>query len=1453
MISNDGSFPASSFQTRFYYLENMTEKTSSINVQLVLSYTGTLNEEIFKSAVDMIVENNDILRTTFKETSNGLQQVVHEEFKPTVNVHDLRSKMSLVDYDDYLNDLAKKTFDVHELPLFEINIIKLDNNKVEVLTNFHHLIWDGWSQYLFYKELSDIYNSLMSGKHYNYKKRPQYTLYTSIEAEYSSGGLTNAIDYYRNYLKNYKEVKFSFIKDAASNSEDSEVILQLIKRETTARSRSAAKKLNCTLHEFMLSAFFATVHLYSKQDAISILIPRFNRFHYSFQKMYGPMLNALPIITKIDNETTFAEFVKQVAATIQSLYAFDHIPIDKLISEIRSLPEYSDKKFDMQILFNYISPEWANQVDLEGLNFHKERLVIPELNHLMTVYVSGDARNGEMGITFAYQKSKITRDAAEQFLQSYLCMLDMLADNITAKIDSIDIASDISKKIENNLSQVQKVDEFRPLVGDILHSIDSNRGKIFLKYGDQSYTYADLLQKIRNIYAYIAPLCKHGKNIVITGKRGLDFYAAMIASMAHRQCVFLLDQDKSPAEIRELLNDLSADLILCADAELDAVFDQYACRKLSVIELHDDVDVTMTDIMLDVSLIQSTDSAYIVSTSGSTGKPKLIVGSQSGLSHFINWQMQRFSITSDDTCAQMTNVAFDVVYREILTPMLAGASLSLHPDDSWLNTMDIYHWLKRDKVSFFHVVPSVLDVIIKSFSNHRQVIFSDLRYIFSAGEPLPDYLIACWNHAAYSNAKFVNLYGPSETTLAASYYIVANHPDRGIQPIGVGIDGVDLYIARDDLTPCVAYEAGQIAIRSPYVSKGYLGTSDSIFIPNPYTKASNDILYLTGDCGHLDSEGMIHIHGRADDQIKINGIKVHLGAIEHQISQLSAVSESAVLEVEGKNGKQVIAAFMVAESGREKLSRREIVNELHGKIKDYMIPDKFFYIDAIPKTQSGKKNRPLLKELSGSSDELVDVCTPPATLTEKAVHDIWCRIIGKDEISVVDSYDRLGINSLKAVQCLLETNSALHISVSPVDLARHNSIRDLSKLIDTLSTTKSTEDLHKLSIGDLKKYLQPLPNFIVDKTSQQNRHVLLTGVTGFLGSYIFKSLIEAEHDQVFYLMIRPSHDQDCLERIKLICEEFNIDYSKHQSKIKVINSDLSKSMFGLSREDYLHLAGLIDTVIHCGAYVNFSLPIADLKAANIDGTYEILKFATEHHLKPVSYISTAGIIPSTKELSQKTIYENDSMDFGDDIHIYGGYAQSKWVAECAVLDANRKGLPVKVYRVGRVAGDSRTGKWAENDFILSFLRTAHAVKAVPNLDVKIDLLPVDIAAQIIIKIHESEWDTDKCFHIVNPHKLSMSDLSTMMAEANDTLALTPYHDWRKTVVTEVQKGQPLPLSLFLHLLPEDIEDLPRLKFERNIAVFNTERRLAGTDVEFPRLDKGLIEKYLRYGYSLRQL
>jgi thioester reductase-like protein len=274
---------------------------------------------------------------------------------------------------------------------------------------------------------------------------------------------------------------------------------------------------------------------------------------------------------------------------------------------------------------------------------------------------------------------------------------------------------------------------------------------------------------------------------------------------------------------------------------------------------------------------------------------------------------------------------------------------------------------------------------------------------------------------------------------------------------------------------------------------------------------------------------------------------------------------------------------------------------------------------------------------------------------------------------------------------------------------------------------------------------------------------------------------------------------------------------------------------------YHHLATTIDVVFHNGALVNFVYPYQAHRAANVQGTEEVLRLAVSERVKAVHVVSTLSVFHTGGRNDGRTHYEADSLD---DIGIpYGGYAQSKWVAEKLTLAARERGIPVALYRPGLVSGDSRTGAWNTADLMSSMARASFFLGTVPQLEATVDVVPVDYVSAAIVHLARQPASLGKIFHLSNPHPWPYHSLLEWSVNEGMSLKPVPFADWRQLLSQQAAQLGGEFVGPFLPLLEEiSAEQAYMPPFDCR----NTLAGLSGSGIVCPPVGPALLRTYLEY-------
>ncbi|MFG6095146.1 thioester reductase domain-containing protein [Leptothoe sp. ISB3NOV94-8A] len=388
---------------------------------------------------------------------------------------------------------------------------------------------------------------------------------------------------------------------------------------------------------------------------------------------------------------------------------------------------------------------------------------------------------------------------------------------------------------------------------------------------------------------------------------------------------------------------------------------------------------------------------------------------------------------------------------------------------------------------------------------------------------------------------------------------------------------------------------------------------------------------------------------------------------------------------------------------------------------------------------------------------------------------------------------------------------------------------------NAIATATTTEQLLQEAMAQLKD----IPDSIHFVPAQKEpMAIFLTGATGFLGTYLLNDLLE-QTQATIYCLVRAPNLNTGQERLQTKLKAYGLWQETQGTRIIPVLGDLAEPLLGLSLDQFQQLAYAIDIIYHNGALVNFVYPYTALKAANVNGTREILKLATIHKIKPLHYVSTIGVFLSSHLAADHVIYEQDSLDHGGTL--YGGYSQSKWVAEKLVSLASDRGLPVSIYRPGTITGHSQTGVCSTQDWLSLTLKSAVLLKALPAIDTVLEMTPVDYVSQGIIYLSRQPSSLHQCLHLVNPYPCHWHQLTDFLSNFGYQIQLVTFEQWAQQVETYTTESSS-SIANILPILQAHGSGSNQVKFNSENAV----HALAKAQISCPPVSSQLLHPQLSY-------
>jgi amino acid adenylation domain-containing protein len=395
------------------------------------------------------------------------------------------------------------------------------------------------------------------------------------------------------------------------------------------------------------------------------------------------------------------------------------------------------------------------------------------------------------------------------------------------------------------------------------------------------------------------------------------------------------------------------DAIVSADNAQDLVGDLVDVRVTAAEEID-----RQDPVAPDVGVI-SLDLAYILYTSGSTGLPKGVMLSHQNALAFVRWAVEAFDVGEGDRLSNHAPLHFDLSVFDLYATAMAGATVVLVPQALSVFPVQVRDFIERKHISIWYSVPSILSMLTLR-GGLRVGSLPELRTVLFAGEVFPTkYLRSLMG--LLPRASFYNLYGPTETNVCTCYH-VPKLPDDATEPIPIGqaIDDVEVFAIREDGTPAALGDVGELLVRGDTVMSGYWGDPDRSargLVPDPRGRVYRDTVYRTGDLVRVRADGDCELVGRRDHQVKSRGYRIELGDIEAALYSHPDVLECAAVAVPDPLVTNRIVAFVAASDG---LVEPDLVKAAAERIPHYMLPERIEFMDELPKTSTGKIDRPAL-------------------------------------------------------------------------------------------------------------------------------------------------------------------------------------------------------------------------------------------------------------------------------------------------------------------------------------------------------------------------------------------------------------------------------------------------------------------------------------------------------------
>ncbi|NCS46535.1 MAG: amino acid adenylation domain-containing protein [Microcystis aeruginosa BK11-02] len=1071
-VARSEDFPLSFAQQRMWFIYQMDQQNSAYNEALTIRLTGRLNIDILEQTINAIIQRHESLRTTFPMVEGKPIQKIAPSLKIkllVVNLKDIPQEQ----IDKLIIKELQKPFDLTQAPLLRCTLFDLGYENYILVNVFHHIIIDGWSKGILFKELSEFYQAFLSNSTVDLPELAiQYADFAVWQRQWLQGEiLENQLNYWKKQLTAAPpllELPTDKPRPANPNFRGHSISFQ-INSELTEKLKLLSQKSGATLFMTLLAALNTLLFRYSGQDDILIGTPTANRNRQEIEPLIGFFVNTLVLRNSLEGNPTFSALLQQARNVVLEAYANQDVPFEQVVDglEIERSLSYNPLFQVMFALQNaplnalelpHLKAQYL-AVENQRIKFDLS-LVLEEIETEQGSYLEG---------FWEYDSDLFTPERITRMVGHFQTLLKGIVANPQQTVGELPLLTESEKQqllVEWN--QTQKDYPQNLCIHQLFEAwVEQTPDAIALIFKGEQLTYRELNSKANQLANYLQTLGVKPETLVgICIEPSLEMIVGILGILKAAGAYVPIDPTYPSERIAYMLDD-SQLAVLLTQEKLVTSLPQHQAQ---VICLDSDwKEISTESKSSPITSLTPENLAYVIYTSGSTGKPKGVLVAHRGLCNLSQAQIKLFDVQPDSCVLQFASISFDASIWEIVMALCAGARLYLGTREELQPGQPLLQLLQEQEITHLTLVPSALTAL--SSEN-----LPALQNIIVAGEPCPPSLVIQWA----SGRRFFNAYGPTESTVCAT--VAQCFEDMDVLPIGRPIANTKIYILDRYLQPVPIGVPGELHLASVGLAKGYLNRpelTDSKFITNPFSEKSSDRLYKTGDLVRYGNDGQIEFVGRIDDQVKIRGFRIELGEIESVLNQHSQVKDGIVIVREDELKTKRLYGYFIPET--EALTSQELRQFIQDRLPDYMIPAFLISLESFPLTPNGKVDRRALPLPKINPNELEDYATP-STKNEQILAQIWQEVLGLKTISINDNFFELGGDSILAIQIIAKANQE-GLEITPKQLFGYQTIAQLAILAET---TAATEIDQGLVTGEVP--LTPIQQWFFEQNWPERHH-----------------------------------------------------------------------------------------------------------------------------------------------------------------------------------------------------------------------------------------------------------------------------------------------------------------------------------------------------------------------------
>ena len=1071
MEGNASTMPLSYGQQGLMYLQRLVPHNSAYNLFYAVNLLQYAEPNILKTTFQLLTERHALLRASFVLQNGKTVQSIADKTEPDFELLDV-SEFTKDELDHKIEEDAHKAFDLSNDILFRIRLYEGFEKKQILLLVIHHIIADFWSFSVLFHDIASIYTRLVKDKlpelsmqkyHYHHYIEEQIRYYSSDKGR-------EDLDFWKKELKSplpVTELPHDNARTSIQSFEGATVNF-VIEPQIYDEVQKISRNIGVTMYMTLLASFYIFLYRMTGQQDLIIGTPTLGRQKTEYSETVGYFVNPVAIRTELDKNEGFIDTVKRVGGKVIQVLERKSFPFPLLrehldISNMPNIPTI------FQVMFSYQQIPKKNGIDLVpfALNQSDTKIVAGSLevelwqvkNHTaqFDLNLQMGKSEGRLLAFFQYNTKLFRNDTIERMIVNFKCLLEELTKSPDLPLRQIrGISMPEYQKVVYDWNQTEKLlpeDVTIPVLFEKQVELHRNREAVI--FNNNYYTYGELNDKVNRWAHYLKTLGVGIETPVgIMLHRSENLIIILLAVMKAGGAYVTLNPSFPKNRIELILNDFQGKMIITQEQYIH-IFKDYTGILIDA----EKADVSSYSVHNPETAGNGSNLAYILYTSGTTGKPKGVMIEQKNIINFMIGMDDIIGVYDVTTVTGLNNIAFDMSTVDLWWSLTRGYKTLFFSEHSVLddNGKDFFVQAERHKPEILNCTPTLLRHILKA--KDSLIKLKSVHSFILGGEMLSIELVRKIKYN--SDARILNVCGPTETTVYSAYY-EADINDRSYIPIGRPIANNRIYILDEELRPCPIGVKGELYIGGAGLFRGYFNRPDltsKALIYHQFLGMDKERLYKTGDIGFFLADGAIVLTGRNDFQIKIRGHRIELGDIESYVLKHEAIKDCVVTAYDVGSKEMRLVAYIIVQAEHSTPSVTELRKFLSSDLPEYMLPSFIVKVEQIPWTLNGKLDYELLPPpvLNTKTDTFVK----PQGHYEEQIEQIWQTVLNRNKIGLYDNFFDLGGHSLLLPELQDMINQQFNIDIAIHIFFEYTTIYDLARYIAEIGKDEKPEGVNQ--------------------------------------------------------------------------------------------------------------------------------------------------------------------------------------------------------------------------------------------------------------------------------------------------------------------------------------------------------------------------------------------------------